>query len=138
MNNELSGSCIYQVNHRKNGRKYVCDSCGALVEMIPFIRNVRFRFEGEFQGNYLDASWRGSIPFPLLRQAYDEDLIDCRWMCSAAFGMSPMGAGTGIRRSRSDAWRASRRGRTNSFPTSSYPATGPSSYPATDSSSWRW
>ena len=62
-------------------RRYVCDSCGDVVEYCSYQRNWQPRSEGKFQGSYLESCWDKNVPPKFVRRAYEARLIDCTWHC---------------------------------------------------------
>ena len=60
--------------HRKNKRICVCDACG--IRIAFGTRTM------EFDGRFVDESWRGTMHFHELYNAWKRGDIDARWWCS--------------------------------------------------------
>ena len=65
--------------HRKKKRTYVCDACGTTIKYAA--RRM------EFDGRFLDTSWRGDMAFVELYDAWSRGDIDATWWCSACHNL---------------------------------------------------
>ena len=87
--------------HRKNKRICVCDSCG--IRIAFGTRTI------EFDGRFVDESWRGTMPFHELYNAWKRGDIDARWWCSVCHNRRREADLDETRRVLGIAWRADSR-----------------------------
>ena len=87
--------------HRKNKRICVCDSCG--IRIAFGTRTI------EFDGRFVDESWRGTMPFHELHNAWKRGDIDARWWCSVCHNERGGADLDETRRVLGIAWRADSR-----------------------------
>jgi hypothetical protein len=72
----------HRFREKKTERIFACDTCEALVSYSSASRGNAYRADGDFQGAYVDHSWK-DLPIELLEEAWGLGLVDVTWKCNA-------------------------------------------------------